>query len=187
MPVETIDRLRSELEAESARVASEVDDFFARLLATLEEGGGNATALLRMLRAAVAEQPEADEARPEEGLEDAVSISTIHTAKGLDWEHVYLAQLHKQGVLTDEERAYLYSDGFGRTYPFDGSPAPLPSGWIDNEYAYEGSQPHAVTSVQRREGMRQLLGRWTIERWTVGHWTIGRNRELQTGFAGRDE
>jgi farnesyl diphosphate synthase len=32
MPVETIDRLRSELEAESARVASEVDDFFARLL-----------------------------------------------------------------------------------------------------------------------------------------------------------
>ena len=32
MPVETIDRLRSELEAEAARVASEVDDFFARLL-----------------------------------------------------------------------------------------------------------------------------------------------------------
>jgi len=24
------------------------------------------------------------------------------------------------------------NDGFGRTYPFDGSPAQLPSGWIDN-------------------------------------------------------
>jgi farnesyl diphosphate synthase len=32
MPVETIDRLRSELEAEAAKVASEVDDFFDRLL-----------------------------------------------------------------------------------------------------------------------------------------------------------
>ena len=32
MPVETIDRSRSELEAEAARVAAEVDDFFARLL-----------------------------------------------------------------------------------------------------------------------------------------------------------
>src|SRR4051794_25344547 len=32
MPLETIDRLESQLDAESPRVASEVDDFFARLL-----------------------------------------------------------------------------------------------------------------------------------------------------------
>jgi farnesyl diphosphate synthase len=32
MPVETVDRLAAELDSESARVASEVDDFFARLL-----------------------------------------------------------------------------------------------------------------------------------------------------------
>jgi farnesyl diphosphate synthase len=33
MPVDTIDRLSSELDAETARVAAEVDDFFAQLLA----------------------------------------------------------------------------------------------------------------------------------------------------------
>jgi farnesyl diphosphate synthase len=33
MPVDTIDRLASELDAETARVSAEVDDFFARLLA----------------------------------------------------------------------------------------------------------------------------------------------------------
>jgi farnesyl diphosphate synthase len=32
MPVETVDRLASELDAEAARVSAEVDDFFARLL-----------------------------------------------------------------------------------------------------------------------------------------------------------
>src|SRR4051812_20356438 len=33
MPVETVDRLAEELQAESARVRSEVDNFFAKLLA----------------------------------------------------------------------------------------------------------------------------------------------------------
>jgi farnesyl diphosphate synthase len=33
MPVDTIDRLSSELDAETARVSAEVDDFFAQLLA----------------------------------------------------------------------------------------------------------------------------------------------------------
>jgi farnesyl diphosphate synthase len=34
MPVETIDRLASELDAESSRVRADIDDFFAKLLAT---------------------------------------------------------------------------------------------------------------------------------------------------------
>jgi farnesyl diphosphate synthase len=38
MPIDTIDRLASELDAESARVCADVDDFFARLLAPPEDG-----------------------------------------------------------------------------------------------------------------------------------------------------
>jgi farnesyl diphosphate synthase len=47
MPVETIDRLRSELEAESARVASEVDDFFARLLPRTDDSRERLYAAMR--------------------------------------------------------------------------------------------------------------------------------------------
>ena len=38
MPVDTIDRLASELEAETARVSADVDDFFARLLTPPRDG-----------------------------------------------------------------------------------------------------------------------------------------------------
>lgn len=38
MPVETVDRLATELEAESARVSADVDEFFSRLLASPPDG-----------------------------------------------------------------------------------------------------------------------------------------------------
>jgi len=117
-----------------------LERFFARLLATLEEGGGNATALLRMLRAAVAEQPDADEARPEEGLEDAVAVSTIHTAKGLDWQHVFLAQLHKgsrSDSRTDTEATRLAGGDRGGG----------PDGW---EYRLFGAATLGFDAVERR-------------------------------------
>jgi farnesyl diphosphate synthase len=38
MPVETIDRLRQELDAEASRVSAEVDNFFSELLAPTEDG-----------------------------------------------------------------------------------------------------------------------------------------------------
>jgi ATP-dependent helicase/nuclease subunit A len=72
-----------------------LDRFFRHLLAAIEDGGGDLTAILRALRRSVAEAREAEEGRPKDGSEDAVSILTIHGAKGLDFEHVYLVQLHK--------------------------------------------------------------------------------------------
>ncbi|HSS77566.1 MAG TPA: UvrD-helicase domain-containing protein, partial [Thermoanaerobaculia bacterium] len=72
-----------------------LERFFRQLLATMEEGGGDVTAILRALRRSVAEAKEAEEGRPTEGSEDAVAVLTIHGAKGLDFEHVYLVQLHK--------------------------------------------------------------------------------------------
>ena len=38
MPVETVDRSRLELDAESQRVSGEIDDFFARLLVSRGDG-----------------------------------------------------------------------------------------------------------------------------------------------------
>lgn len=72
-----------------------LDRFFRQLLSAIEDGGGDLTAILRALRRSVAEAREAEEGRPKEGSEDAVRILTIHGAKGLDFEHVYLVQLHK--------------------------------------------------------------------------------------------
>jgi ATP-dependent exoDNAse (exonuclease V) beta subunit len=72
-----------------------LDRFFRQLLAAVEAGGGDLTAILRALRRSVAESREAEEGRPQEGAEDAVQVMTIHGAKGLDFQHVYLVQLHK--------------------------------------------------------------------------------------------
>ena len=75
-----------------------LDRFFRQLLAAMEDGGGDAAAVLRALRRSVAEAREAEEGRPQDGSEDAVQVMTIHGAKGLDFKHVYLAQLHKQST-----------------------------------------------------------------------------------------
>ncbi|MFY9826558.1 MAG: 3'-5' exonuclease, partial [Thermoanaerobaculia bacterium] len=94
-----------------------LERFFRQLLAAMEEGGGDVTAILRVLRRSVAEAREAEEGRPTEGSEDAVAVLTIHGAKGLDFEHVYLVQLHKpppgdRGPRTEAGRAAAADHGF---------------------------------------------------------------------------
>jgi ATP-dependent helicase/nuclease subunit A len=71
--------------------------FFRRLLIELEQGSGDVAAVLRVLRDDLATGRDAEEGRPPEGAEDAVQVLTIHGAKGLDFAHVYLPQLHKPG------------------------------------------------------------------------------------------
>jgi ATP-dependent exoDNAse (exonuclease V) beta subunit len=70
-----------------------LDRFFRTLLEEIE-GGGEPQAILRGLRASVAEAREALEGRPLATGEDAVRVMTIHKAKGLDFGHVYLLQAH---------------------------------------------------------------------------------------------
>jgi ATP-dependent helicase/nuclease subunit A len=72
-----------------------LERFFRQLLTAIENGGGDLTAILRALRRSVAESREAEEGRPQDGAEDAVQVMTIHGSKGLDFQHVYLVQLHK--------------------------------------------------------------------------------------------
>jgi ATP-dependent exoDNAse (exonuclease V) beta subunit/quercetin dioxygenase-like cupin family protein len=99
-----VDKLRRRLLIEPGEAArylgayrlANLERFFRHLTAALDEGGGDVTAALRALRKSVAEAHEAEEGKPREGAEDAVQVMTIHQAKGLDFAHVYLPQLHRE-------------------------------------------------------------------------------------------
>jgi ATP-dependent helicase/nuclease subunit A len=74
--------------------AANLERFFCDLAGALA-AGEPVGALLRRIRRAVAEEetPSAEPTAP--GTLDAVTVATLHGAKGLDWDHVYLMQLHK--------------------------------------------------------------------------------------------
>jgi ATP-dependent helicase/nuclease subunit A len=78
----------------SYRLAN-LERFFGSLLSCLQKAPGGTQAVLRMLRCWVSRQREAEEATPPEAVEEAVQVMTIHRAKGLDFSHVYLVQVHK--------------------------------------------------------------------------------------------
>ena len=68
--------------------------FFRELAASFEVD--DAATVLRTLRRDATSAPESYEGRPQDAAEDAVQVMTIHGAKGLDFEHVYVLQLHKE-------------------------------------------------------------------------------------------
>jgi ATP-dependent helicase/nuclease subunit A len=72
-----------------------LDGFYAELETTLSGGRGSTAEVARFLRRSVGESREAPSA-PEPDLDtDAVHVMTIYGAKGLDFDHVYLAQIHR--------------------------------------------------------------------------------------------
>ncbi len=101
-----------------------LERFFRQLLSAIEESGGDATAILRALRRSVAEARDAEEGRPKDGAEDAVQVLTIHGAKGLDFEHVYLLQLHKSPPVDRGARTEAGRAGDGFEYRLFGVPTP---------------------------------------------------------------
>ena len=78
------------------RVAN-IERLFRSIETGLEERGGDVRAVLRSLRRSVSTALDAEEALPRDAAEDAVQVMTIHKAKGLEFGHVYLAQLHARG------------------------------------------------------------------------------------------
>ncbi len=102
-----------------------LERFFRQLLASIEDGGGDVTAILRSLRRSVSESKEAEEGRPKDGAEDAVHVLTIHGAKGLDFEHVYLVQLHKLSPGDRGPRTEAGRLGAGWEYRLFGAPTLL--------------------------------------------------------------
>ncbi|MBD3871633.1 MAG: UvrD-helicase domain-containing protein, partial [Acidobacteria bacterium] len=74
-----------------------IERFLDDLESTLVGGEGGDAELARFLRVAVEEGQESRVPVPPDLKTDAVHVMTIHRAKGLDFEHVYVAQIHKGG------------------------------------------------------------------------------------------
>jgi ATP-dependent helicase/nuclease subunit A len=100
---EWIERLRARLLLEPIAAARYLGRFglanlerFLREAETRLAGEPEPGRALSALRRAVAEEAPAEEARPPESESDAVSVMTIHTAKGLQFRHVYLVQARRR-------------------------------------------------------------------------------------------
>jgi len=76
------------------RVAT-LDRIFRDLVDWSDALHGSPSLLLNALRRSGGEAREQEEGRPTSLADDAVRVLTVHKAKGLDFAHVYLLQLHR--------------------------------------------------------------------------------------------
>ncbi|MEP7011905.1 MAG: UvrD-helicase domain-containing protein [Acidobacteriota bacterium] len=146
-----------------------LDRFFRRLLEAFEEEG-DAGALLRVLRRSITEGLDAEEARPDGG-EAAVSVLTIHGAKGLDFDHVYLLQTHRQPPADNEIGTAVGRVGSSTAEPGDdrwevrlfGAPTP---GFAEVE-----AERAAVEAAERVRTLYVALTRAKVRLVISGLWT----------------
>ncbi len=146
-----------------------LDRFFRRLLEAFEEEG-DAGALLRVLRRSITEGLDAEEARPDGG-EAAVSVLTIHGAKGLDFDHVYLLQTHRQPPADNEIGTAVGRVGSPAAEPGDdrwevrlfGAPTP---GFAEVE-----AERAAVEAAERVRTLYVALTRAKVRLVISGLWT----------------
>lgn len=104
---------------------SRLERFWDDLEAILDRRGERPSEVARFLRRAVEEARESPVAPTPPVSVDAVQVMTIHGAKGLDFDHVYLPQLDKGsgGRRGDRVTAVLDHDG-GRAASLLGRPSP---------------------------------------------------------------
>lgn len=72
-----------------------LDALFRELERQVEEAGGDRRAVLQALRRALAAEERRTTRQPGRGALDGVQVMTIHAAKGLDFDHVYLVEAHR--------------------------------------------------------------------------------------------
>jgi ATP-dependent helicase/nuclease subunit A len=92
------------------RVAN-LDRFFRDLVLALDAAAGSAASLVAFLRRAGSIAREHNEGRPRAAGGGAVHVLTIHRAKGLDWEHVYLLGVDRGHRGDDPKRTAVVRRG----------------------------------------------------------------------------
>jgi ATP-dependent helicase/nuclease subunit A len=137
-----------------------LERFFAHLERRMEDGGGDES-MTRFLRQAVAEGGEGSVGAEPDLQADAVHVVTIHGAKGLDFEHVYLLQIHRQSRMAEQKA----------------KPAALPSGdsW---EYRIFGWPTPGFRSAA---GLQDLQSRAETVRLLYVAMTRAKNRLVVSG------
>ncbi len=91
--IETIEARRPEGEARTANL----EKLFDQLVQQVEESGGDTHAVLRVLRRGIFFELPAEEALSLTPADGAVQVATVHAAKGLEFDHVYLIQTGSGG------------------------------------------------------------------------------------------
>ena len=142
-----------------------LDRFFRHLETALEEQGGDIQGVLRALRRSVAEAEEAEQALPEGATEEAVQVMTIHGAKGLEFGHVYLPQLHaksrqSQKPTVKADRRWL--PGRDAEYVLFGSPTPGFDRVEERESQVERTEQIRTLYVAMTRAKKRLV--------LLGHW-----------------
>ena len=115
-----VERLRTALLLEATEAArflgrfrvANLERFFRELAGGLAESGGDVPALLRRLRGVAEPSRGAEDGPAQDAGDDAVRVLSIHQAKGLDFGHVYVMQLHHQAnERTTQEPRCTWHDG----------------------------------------------------------------------------
>jgi ATP-dependent helicase/nuclease subunit A len=103
-PDRFVERLRRTVLAEASEAArylgahrvANLERFLRELEAQLEEGLADGASLARQLREAGEREPDPFEGPPRSPEGDAVRVMTVHRAKGLDFDHVYLLGIQRE-------------------------------------------------------------------------------------------
>jgi ATP-dependent helicase/nuclease subunit A len=132
-----------------------LERFFSELRDSLADGE-DPHVLVRRLRIAIASEEEGEEARPQEILAEAVSVMTIHGAKGLDFEHVYVMQLHKGSAGSDDTGVAAESAG-GFEFRLFGSPSLAWDAVADRRAAITEAERVRLLYVAMTRAKRRLV------------------------------
>ncbi len=119
-----------------------LERFWDDLEALLDVRGDQPAAIARFLRRSVEEARESPVAPAPAVVEDAVQVMTIHGAKGLDYDHVYLMQLDKGSGGGPRPR------GSG-LLPHHGRRAVSLLGWPSPDYLAAEREREAVEECER--------------------------------------
>ena len=150
--------------------AGNLERFFQELALELSEGG-DPEVLLRRLRAGVLESRDTEDARPRDPAEDAVRVMTIHKSKGLDFPHVYVAQLHKSaGGPPGGPPPVEVDDAGGRIeFVLFGAPTPAFAARAGRRAQREEAERVRELYVAATRAKRRLVvsGKWETRRGTL--------------------
>ncbi len=140
-----------------------LERFFAQLEGALATADGSLAPVARFLRRAVEEAREPEVPMTPETLSDAVHVMTVHGAKGLDFEHVYVLQIHRgDGRPARRSDATVLRDPGGLSYQLFGWATPRFAAAEDEQRQRECAERVRLLYVAMTRAKRRLVlsGRW---------------------------